>query len=255
MSGRFGGQQRAPGISARHRRNWDKLASAADIFVSSGLILLDDGSLGVNLGSNSGLATSSDALSIDLRDTDPGLELSATGLGVVIGGGLAYNGSGAITASAGQGISVGTTISTKLGPGLVFNGSGEITHRLGAGLTFSGTDVVVRLNTTTGVNADGGNGLIVNTSGLYTRRPTTALRGTPYRQALVADVSTLTDNSGGTSGSGTIAAIGDTSNAGSADLAATQNAIATLAAYCTDLENKINEMIAAQKTADQMSTS
>ena len=55
---------------------------------------------------------------------------------------------------------------------------------------------------------------------------------------LSTSVATLTDNSGGTSGGNTIAAIADGNNAGSADLAATQNAIATLSA-------KVNAILAA----------
>jgi hypothetical protein len=56
--------------------------------------------------------------------------------------------------------------------------------------------------------------------------------------SLSTSVASLTDNSGGTSGGDTIAAIADGNNAGSADLAETQNAIATLSA-------KVNAILAA----------
>ena len=105
---------------------------------------------------------------------------------------------------------------------------------------------------------------------------TEAVAGVVKMQDLVADAPVLTDNSGGTSGAGTIAAIGiavtdpaDTPADADAlrdDLVANtipsieteltnlRNAVATLAAYATTLEDKINAMLAEQKTAGQMNT-
>lgn len=104
---------------------------------------------------------------------------------------------------------------------------------------------------------------------------TATLPGTVRLQALIADLDALTDNSGGASGAGTIAAIdttitdpGDTpadadtlrddlvtntlpSIAAILDLLA--NAIATLAESDNDIITKVNAMLAEQKNAGQMS--
>lgn len=105
---------------------------------------------------------------------------------------------------------------------------------------------------------------------------TTTLRGVVLQQASVVDETVLADNSGGTSGGGTIAAV-DVDITDPADTPATadalrddlvtntipdiegsigdcRDAIATLAAYCTSLEDKINEMLANQRTAGQLNS-
>lgn len=66
-------------------------------------------------------------------------------------------------------------------------------------------------------------------------RATTAQRGSAMQAAASSDVAAVTDNSGGTSGSGTIAAI---SGADSSVI----NAIATLAAYCNTLAVDLNDL-------------
>lgn len=114
-------------------------------------------------------------------------------------------------------------------------------------------------------------------AGLKVTDATEVQRGTVLLQGLVANVTALTDNSGGTSGGSTVPAVGTSITAPAdtpadadvlrddlvantlpsieGELSNLRNAVATLSAYCTGLENKINEMLAAQKTASQMSTS
>ena len=145
------------------------------------------------------------------------------------------------------------------------------------------TDVAFGADSPLGLSDDGtvsltldGDTLEQSGSGLKVTDATEAQRGSVLLQGLVADASVLTDNSGGTSGAGTIAAIGvaitdpaDTPADADAlrddleantipsietELSNLRNAVATLAAYCTTLEDKINEMLAAQKTAGQMNT-
>lgn len=113
-------------------------------------------------------------------------------------------------------------------------------------------------------------------AGLKVTDATEAQRGSVFQQGLVADVGVIVDNSGGTDGAGTIAAVGivitdpadtpadadtlrddlvaNTIPSIEAELSNLRNAVATLAAYASDLENKINEMLQAQQTAGQMNT-
>ena len=91
----------------------------------------------------------------------------------------------------------------------------------------------------------------------------------PYKviiQATIADLAavtqdTLTDSSGGTAAT-TIAAITGTTNAGSADLAPVQNAIASLAAQLakvktdgTAVRTKVNAILVALETAETVNAS
>ena len=122
----------------------------------------------------------------------------------------------------------------------------------------------------------GGGGLQTGASGLSVTDATEAQRGAVLQQELVLDATILVDNSGGTDGAGTIAAVGvtitdpadtpasadalrddlvnNTIPSIEAEVANLRNAVATLAAYCTGLEDKINEMLAAEQAAGQMNT-
>ncbi len=78
---------------------------------------------------------------------------------------------------------------------------------------------------------------------------TTTRAGAVLMAEVDSDTAALTDNSGGSSGSGTIAILTDAENSGSADLTPTANAIATLAAYCGTLRSELNGLRAKLRSA------
>lgn len=95
------GQVREPQGGARARRNSQNLASTVSFIGPGSVIVIDGdgflqltvgdglennaGTLQIDLaGTASGLAFSSGDLIINLRDTEPGLELAATGLGLLL---------------------------------------------------------------------------------------------------------------------------------------------------------------------------
>lgn len=150
------------------------------------------------------------------------------------------------------------TLIIDAGEGLDSSEAGGLFVDLAAtpGLEFSSAQLRVK------IKANGG--IVRDADGLSIAVATTTFLGGVLMQTLIADVAALTDNSGGTSGGTTIAAIVDPADTPvdadtlRDDLVANtipslKNAIATLAAYATSLEDKINAMIAAQKTANQMS--
>jgi hypothetical protein len=171
-------------------------------------------------------------------------------------------------------------------PGEVIQVDGDVVFVLvladAGGLANDDGELIVLLATNPGIEFDEGlrvkvkanGGVTRDADGLSIAEATDAVRGGVLRQVLQADVPVLADNSGGTSGAGTIAAVGVTITApGDApadadalrddlvtntipsietELSALRNAIATLAAYATVLEDKINAMLAAQITAGQM---
>jgi hypothetical protein len=163
--------------------------------------------------------------------------------------------------------------------------TGALTIDTGSGIIITGNELTVALATNPGlefissalrVQVVTNGGIARVAGGLELTAATTAFRGGVLQQTLVTDQGILTDNSGGTSGGGTIAAVSVAivdpadspvdADALRDDLVANtlpsiatglddlRNAVATLAAYATSLEDKINAMLAAQKTAGQMST-
>ena len=239
------GQSRIPQTAdPRSRRNSANLASNVQwIGAAEAIALTGDGELTVTLTATGGLEVVSSALGINL-DSTPGLVLASSGIKVLLD-------------------------STE--PGLQLTSGLKVLLATDPGLEFS-TGLRAKIKAASGVTRDS-DGLSVNTSDL---QADTSTYGTVKQQTLIADQTVLTDSSGGTSGSGTIAAIGivvtdpaDTPADADAlrdDLVANtipsieteltnlRNAVATLAAYSTTIEDKINAMIAAEKTADQMSS-
>ncbi|MGD9631417.1 MAG: hypothetical protein AB7V18_19430 [Pyrinomonadaceae bacterium] len=71
---------------ARARRMWQSFASGEAGFSFDAPLSYDEDAGGVSLTLGNGLTTSSSALTIDLRDTDPALEVVASGLGVLLNG-------------------------------------------------------------------------------------------------------------------------------------------------------------------------
>jgi len=170
-------------------------------------------------------------------------------------------------------------------PSVVSLEDGVLVITIGDGLDDTGDTLVVDLASDPGLEFSSGDlrvkikasgGVVRDSDGLSLSAATESVAGAVLLQGLVADAEVLSDSSGGTSGSGTIAAVGiDVTDPGDApadadalrddlvdntipsietELSNLRNAVATLAAYSTDLEDKINEMIAAQKTALQMNT-
>lgn len=151
------------------------------------------------------------------------------------------------------------------------NSSAELQIKLDTnpGLSLSASGLIVK------VKANGG--ITLDANGLSVTAADETNRGGVLRQNFLDDVAALVDNSGGTTGNGTIGAVGvavtdPADTPASADvlrddlvantipsieteLGNLRDAVATLADYCSDLEAKINAMLAAQQTAEQMSTS
>lgn len=264
------GLSRLARADPRSRRNSQALASNVEFVdpAQSVIQLTDDGYLTLNLASAGGLQAVSQALGIKLDATNPGLSLSSAGIKALVQGVIGADASG---------------IKLNLGEGVENDGSDNLRAKVQGviGRDASG----LKLNIGEGVENDGSDNLQVkldgatmerSASGLKVADATEAQRGSVLQQGLVADVAALTDNSGGTSGAGTIAAVGiavtapaDTPADADAlrddlvantipsietELSNLRDAVATLAAYNTTLENKINDMLAAQKTAGQMNT-
>jgi len=224
----------------RWRRAWQQVGGggATSSLLVDAPFSLATGRLSLSLDAAGGLEVSSGALRVKIIDTS--ITRNASGLGV------------ALRTNAGLSISSGVGILLPASSGL---------QTLAGGLS-----ILLPANSGLGLAA----------GGLSLSLATLTVKGGVLMAALVADQAVLTDNSGGTSGAGTIAAVGiavtDPADAPVSadalrdDLVATtipsietelsnlRNAVATLAAYSTTLEDKINAILAGQKTAGQMSS-
>lgn len=115
-------------------------------------------SLGITTGSN-GITIDEDAgtISLDLRDTDPGLELSATGLGILLGAtpGLTNTGGLAIDLDTNSGLVLGAggiAIDLDTDPGLVLGAGGiKILLPGSSGLVLGATGLLIDLDTDPGL--------------------------------------------------------------------------------------------------------
>jgi len=137
------------GTPNRNRRQFQELAVGAGTLFGDGLIYdVDDNSLAVKLATISGLAFSSTALTIDLRDTTPCLELVASGIGVTTA-----SSSGLTQTSTGLSIDLRDT-----NPCLELDATG-----IGATVQSSGG---LQL-TSTGLALDDASGTAFPTTGLY----------------------------------------------------------------------------------------
>jgi hypothetical protein len=247
---------RNPKTLKRQNRNWQR-GAGNDGFTRSlnvtAPLTVATGSLVLTLASNSGLEVASSALQIDVRDTS--LSLTAAGIGVVL------------RTNAGLNISSGVGILLPANSGL---------QTLSGGLSILLNATNPALSLTGGLNVLlNGTSLTKGASGLSVSAATLTVAAGVKMNALLADLAVLTDNSGGTSGNGTIAAIGiavtdpadapvdadalrddlvlNTIPSIETELAKLRNAVATLAAYSTTIEDKINAIFAGEKTSGQMS--
>jgi hypothetical protein len=235
------GQDRAPGAPVRERRNFDNLSAVLEFIGANEVIQVNgDGHFTLVLKSAGGLENDAGELAIKLAAT-PGLVLAAGGIAVLLD-----------PTEPGLQLTTGLKVLLAATPGLEFS-----------------TGLRAKIKT------DGG--LVLDADGLSLAAATEAVIGGVLRQDFIDDAAELVDNSDGTSGGGTIGAVGvDVTDPGDApvdvdalrdDLVANtipsietivsdlRDAVATLAEYATSLEDKINQMLAAQITADQMSSS
>lgn len=97
--------------------------------VDPALIFGPDGELSVQLAATGGLEKGVDGLSIDLRDTDPGLELHATGLGLLLASGAPFGLAGglnlALATDAGLEVA-GGELGVQLDGGTIAAGAGGL---------------------------------------------------------------------------------------------------------------------------------
>ena len=225
----------------------------------------------LNLDSAGGLESSSSLLRVKLIDTS--LSRTASGLGV------------ALRTNAGLNISSGVGILLPASSGLqTLAGGLSVLLPANSGLQTAAGGLSILLNATPGLEISTGlrikqpanSGLTVDSTGLFLALATTTVKGGVLKAALIADQAVLTDNSGGTSGAGTIAAIGiavtdpadtpvdadalrddlvaNTIPSIETELSNLRNAVATLAAYNNTVKDKINAILLGQKNAGQMST-
>lgn len=219
--GRLRGSQRQVGNDPRARRNASALSLNFQLAGGDGALAQDPttGEITLSLGTLSGLSQTGGALN------------------VVVQGVLAIDASG-VTLTLGQGVE---------------DASGALQVQ---------------------VKTDGG--IVRDADGLSVNAATATVRGGVKQLAAIADQGVLTDSSGGTSGGSTVGAIGITvidpvdtpADAAvlrddlvtntipdiEARLSECRNAIATLAAYATSLEDKVNEILAKARTAEVLGT-
>lgn len=99
--------------STRSRRQFQRSAEGDGTVYGNG-IDFDEANSEINLdiASSGGLGFSSGSLTIDLRDTNPGLELVASGLGVLLNGTTLTLAAGGLSVSAPEGVWTVTSIKT-----------------------------------------------------------------------------------------------------------------------------------------------
>lgn len=127
----------------RQRRAFQRLAADA---IGSLALIEGDGisftgdQIGVSLAASGGLAFSTGAVTIDLRDTDPGLELTASGLGVLL-------------SPTDPGLSTTDGLAVIIGSGEPFSLTGGLSLELTAegGLQVSGGSLEVQLHSNGGI--------------------------------------------------------------------------------------------------------
>lgn len=121
--------------AARTRRMWQSFASNNGISFSAPLAY-DEDEFGVSLTLGNGLTTSAGALTIDLRDTDPALEVTASGIGVLL------NGTTPCLSTTG-----GLTVVVDTNFGLALNAAGvRVELASNPGLEFSSGDLRLNAN-------------------------------------------------------------------------------------------------------------
>jgi hypothetical protein len=250
-----------------------KNAGKLKLLLADTSLQLASGGVSVLRRTNSGLQVSS-GLGV-LLQTNSGLTLGSTGLAILLADTslqLAAGGASVRLATT-PGLEVATGLKAKVQGVLTIDASG-IKLSIGEALEADGSsNLRVKVKASGGITRDA-DGLSVDAANLPAA--TTTTKGAVKQAIAVPDQLALTDSSGGTSGSGTIAAIStDITDPADAPvdadalrddlvtntipsveqrLAESRDAVATLAAYCISLEDKVNDLMTKLRAAGVLET-
>lgn len=250
-----------------------KNASKLKLLLADTSLQLASGGVSVLRRTNSGLQVSS-GLGL-LLQTNSGLTLGSTGLALLLADTslqLAAGGA-SVRLAATPGLEIATGLKVKVQGVLTIDASG-IKLNIGEALEVDGSsNLRVKVKASGGITRDA-DGLSVDGANLPAA--TTTNKGAVKQASAVPDQSALTDGSGGTSGDGTVGAISTditdpADSPADADalrddlvantipsveqrLAECRDAVATLAAYCTSLEDKVNDLLTKLRAAGALET-